>query len=102
MWVPGPVSCLRFARPLAVCMLLILGTTATVCAETAPSGSTSLPALSSEVVIHFPPSLFNRFPKDMATPVVSGPSKKLDPRFDVAMIGRRNVGKGMDFYSIDK
>jgi len=38
----------------------------------------------------------------MVTPAVLAPKKKLDPKYDVDMIGRRNIGKGMDFYSLDR
>jgi predicted Zn-dependent protease len=69
-----------------------------------PDPANSVVAFStmSDISLTLPPSLFNRFPKGTVTPLVAGPSKQLDPRFDVSMIGRRNVGKGMDFYSLDK
>lgn len=38
----------------------------------------------------------------MASPAVLAPRKKLDPKYDVDLIGRRKVGKGMDFYSLDR
>jgi predicted Zn-dependent protease len=82
-------------------MFLILGTAA-VWSGTASSGDKSLPVFSNDAVSRFPASLLTRFSKDMVTPIVSGPSKKLDPKFDVAMIGRRNIGNGMDFYSLEK
>ena len=34
--------------------------------------------------------------------MVLGPRKKIDPKYDVSLIGRRNIGKGMDFYSLEK
>jgi predicted Zn-dependent protease len=113
MWVPGPY--LSSLKPIATrfhlySLALTLVTTilfpSTFAAETTAAANSASPVVAfstmSDVSLQFPPSLFNRLPKDMVTPVVSGPSKKLDPRFDVSMIGRRNVGKGMDFYSLDK
>ncbi len=38
----------------------------------------------------------------MVRPAVLAPKKKLDPKFDVDMIGRRSVGTGMDFYSLER
>ena len=49
-----------------------------------------------------PPSSWNRLSAEMVAPAVLAPKKKLDPKNDVDMIGRRNIGKGMDFYSLDR
>ena len=49
-----------------------------------------------------PASSWNRLSAEMVTPAVLAPKKKLDPKNDVDMIGRRNIGKGMDFYSLDR
>lgn len=38
----------------------------------------------------------------MVKPDVLRPKKKLDPKYDVDMIGRRNIGKGLDFYSLQR
>jgi predicted Zn-dependent protease len=56
----------------------------------------------SDISLRLPPSLLNRFSKDMVTLAVAEPHKKLDPKYDVSMIGRRNIGKGLDFYSLQK
>ena len=37
----------------------------------------------------------------LTMPVIA-PPKKVNPRYDVSLIGNRNVGKGLDFYSTDK
>lgn len=52
----------------------------------------------------YPLALLNRLPKPMAMACVSAPDKtrKIDPRYDVNMIGRRNVGAGLDFYSMER
>lgn len=58
------------------------------------------------VLIHedYPLALLGRLPKQMAMASVAAPdkSKKIDPRKDVNMIGRRNVGSGLDFYSMER
>lgn len=113
MWVPGPyLSSLRlvsarlgpYAFTLALLMAVVFSSAIAAETNSTPDPANTVVAFStmSDVSLQLPPSLFNRFPKGMATPVISGPSKKVDPRFDVTMIGRRNVGKGMDFYSLDK
>jgi predicted Zn-dependent protease len=107
MSVPGPYLSLRSAaRRRFIALAFIFLTAAFLAAETstAPDPTSSAGAFStlSDVSLRLPPSLFNRLSKDMVTPAIAGPQKKIDPKFDVAMIGRRNVGKGMDFYSLEK
>lgn len=42
-------------------------------------------------------------PMQVAQPLlVKPPHKKLDAKYDVSKIGNREVGKGLDFYSLDK
>lgn len=42
-------------------------------------------------------------PMHVAQPMLVGPPhKKLDPKYDVSKIGNREVGKGLDFYSLEK
>jgi predicted Zn-dependent protease len=66
-----------------------------------PTSAASFSTLS-DISLRMPPSLLNRFPKGMVTPVVIGPRKKIDSKYDVTMIGQRGVGKGMDFYSLER
>jgi predicted Zn-dependent protease len=50
----------------------------------------------------FPLRFLDRLPKNMAVPAVARPRKKLDPKYDVSMIGHRDIAKGIDFYSLNK
>ena len=52
----------------------------------------------------YPLAMLSLLPKEMATAIVAAPekTKKIDPRNDVNMIGRRNVGSGLDFYSVER
>jgi predicted Zn-dependent protease len=84
----------------------------TICAVAEPVPAESSPGTSAEPTVSFstlsdislklPASLLNRFSKDMVKPMVSGPQKKVDPKYDVGLIGRRNIGSGMDFYSLER
>ena len=56
----------------------------------------------SDVSLYLPARLWNRLTSEMVTPAVLAPKKKVEPKYDVDMIGRRDVGKGMDFYSLDR
>ena len=49
-----------------------------------------------------PASALMRLSREMWSPLVAGPPRKLAPKYDVDMIGRRDVGKGLDFYSFDR
>jgi beta-barrel assembly-enhancing protease len=63
----------------------------------------AMPSLATnEVTLRLPTSLLNRLPKDVLKANVAGPPKKLDPKYDVNMIGKRDVGKGLDFYSLER
>lgn len=53
--------------------------------------------------MYLPTAMLNRLPNQMAEPLlVQPPRKKLDPKYDVSKIGSRDIGKGLDFYSLDK
>lgn len=49
-----------------------------------------------------PASLLHRIPSDVVRPQVLPPRKRIDPKHDVNLIGRREIGKGLDFYSLDR
>jgi predicted Zn-dependent protease len=59
-------------------------------------------AISPNVSPQFPAELLCRFPKNMVTPSVAAPPKKIEPKYDIALIGQRGVGKGLDFYSLER
>jgi beta-barrel assembly-enhancing protease len=73
-------------------------------AENAPDPASPVVSWTSlsDISLRLPASLLNRFSKEMVTPSVGGPRKKIDPRYDVTMIGQRNIGKGLDFYSLER
>ncbi|HWR17346.1 MAG TPA: M48 family metallopeptidase [Terriglobales bacterium] len=52
--------------------------------------------------VQLPIAMLSRLPMSIALPSVAAPRRKIDPKYDVTMIGRRNVGKGLDFYSLDR
>ena len=107
MRVPGPSSFVlqqvASRSLLFVCAAIFLSSMAIaeLGSTPDPTGPGSFSALS-DISLRLPPSLLNRFPKDMVRPVVVGPRKKVDSKYDVTMIGQRGIGKGMDFYSIDR
>jgi predicted Zn-dependent protease len=51
-----------------------------------------------------PIAFLNRLPKAMAFATIAAPGKekKIDPRYNVSLIGHRNVGTGLDFYSLER
>jgi predicted Zn-dependent protease len=51
--------------------------------------------------MYLPVSMLRRLPLNSLLPQVKVP-KKVDAKYDVSRIGIRNVGSGLDFYSIDK
>ena len=52
--------------------------------------------------VHLPASVMPKGARDLWIAPVLSPRQKLDPKYDVSMIGQRNVGKGLDFYSIER
>ena len=55
--------------------------------------------------MHLPASMLSRVPKAFAVLAVKPPDKpkkKIDPKYDVSLIGHREIGKGLDFYSTNK
>jgi predicted Zn-dependent protease len=70
-------------------------------ADKAPPATPSFTELST-VSLRLPTGLLSQLSKEMATPTVAGPRKKIEPKYDVSQIGKRDVGKGLDFYSLEK
>ena len=85
----------------AVILLLLIFLVSAVAAENQPDPSGASSSLTASAWFNLPTGLLNRLPREMEMPAVAAP-RKIDPKYDVSMIGRRNVGKGMDFYSPEK
>ena len=87
-------------------------------AERARSTASTLPGLSNsgeDVPPNLPQVDISRQPKALVSPIyptiVAPPpptpeipktTKRIDPRYDVNKIGDRRIGKGLDFYSMDR
>jgi len=107
--VPGSNGSLRksylpgyFSYRNAVCgvlglALLILLLPAAGFGEEAPSPE----GASNDQGLFLPASMLSRAPMNWALPQVR-PPKKIDTKYDIARIGSRDIGKGLDFYSLDK
>ena len=52
--------------------------------------------------LYLPTAMVNRLPMTIVQPAAVGPPRKIDPRYDITKIGNRDIGKGLDFYSMEK
>ena len=52
--------------------------------------------------MYLPPAMHSRFPAVLTAPVRKKMPKKLDARYDITQIGTRDVGQGLDFYSLNR
>jgi predicted Zn-dependent protease len=68
----------------------------------ATASETSDPSIGHGFAANLPASVICPSPREFVLPQVLPPSKKIDPKHDISMIGRRNTGKGLDFYSLDR
>jgi predicted Zn-dependent protease len=97
MRVSGYSSTLKVAK---LFLLVCVFTSANCVADNNSDASTGV--VASFAGLHLP--LLNRLPKNLAVASVLPPAKerKIDSKYDVTMIGHRNVGTGLDFYSLEK
>src|SRR5581483_5081755 len=85
------------ARDLALAMAATVFLTATCFAQQSPR------VLTQPNVAYLTDGALDGLPVQVAQPLlVEVPHKKLDPKYDVSKIGIREVGKGLDFYSLEK
>jgi predicted Zn-dependent protease len=94
-------SAASFVLVLFFCLVSALGLSAAETTTPDPVSPTTFNSLS-DAIQRLPTSSLTNLPEYMVKPAVLKPRKKLDPKYDVNMIGQRNVGKGLDFYSLDK
>jgi beta-barrel assembly-enhancing protease len=89
MRIPGPC---RFAAARLFVVFLALN----CCyAETSTASSSK-----AAIEVQFPTNEVCPFPLDLVQPHVLPPAhKKIDPKHDVSLIGKRGTGGGLDFYS---
>jgi predicted Zn-dependent protease len=85
-------------RPSAVAGLLAV----TLLASQVTLAENTPASMNQPFGAQFPAGLLHKFPADLVRAQVLPPRKKVDPRHDVSLIGRRNTGKGLDFYSLDR
>lgn len=81
---------------LSALILLLVGT-----ALSAQSQSAVQPP-NLQSWFHLAPSSVAQFPPELGLPQVQPPPVKIDPKYDLSKIGDRNIGTGLDFYSIER
>ena len=52
--------------------------------------------------MYLPIGMLSRLPNGMMKLPIVEPPKRIEARYDVSKIGNRDVGKGLDFYSVEK
>lgn len=95
MQVSGLCRSIRTNSRLSLLLLLALVIPSTAHPET---DSAAITRKSYQL----PAAIYQRVPENLLHPDVLPPRKKIDPKHDVNLIGRRNTGKGLDFYSLDR
>jgi beta-barrel assembly-enhancing protease len=91
-----------FAALMAVSLLTVPGVALPQSQQSGQSGQTSPPASTTPASTTPAATTPSTSPSDQTVPQQDNPNVKPGSKQDVNAIGNRNVGKGLDFYSIER
>jgi predicted Zn-dependent protease len=89
---------MNIGRALSLLLLLLIGSA--LRAQIPVTGAA--PSTGPDTVFHLPPAELPSFPPLVTSVLPPQPAKKVDLKYDLTRIGNRNVGAGLDFYSLDR
>jgi len=89
---------MNIGRALSLLLLLLIGSA--LRAQSPVTGAA--PSTGPDTVFHLPPAELPSFPPLVTSVLPPQPAKKVDLKYDLTRIGNRNVGAGLDFYSLDR
>ncbi len=85
----------------ALSLLFLLFGTALL-AQTPPTEAKTSTAVFPDTVFHRSPASLPSIPPSLVSVHSPHPTQKIDLKYDLTRIGNRNVGAGLDFYSLDR
>jgi predicted Zn-dependent protease len=89
---------MNIGRALSLLLLLLVGTALRAQSPVTGAGASTGP----DTVFHLPPADLPSFPPLVTSVLPPQSAKKVDLKYDLTRIGNRNVGAGLDFYSLDR